>query len=271
MAGSGSQADRIVALAAAAHPDDIEFMMAGTLLRLKDAGAEIHMWNLANGCCGTATLDKAEITRTRWQEAQASARVAGAVMHPPIADDLGLFFEPRLLASAAAVIRDIKPNIMLVPSPEDYMEDHQNAGRLLVTAAFVRGMRNFASSPDRPPWGGDVVIYHALPHGLRNILRKLVRPGLYVDVGPVLERKRTMLAQHRSQKDWLDVSQGRNAYLIDMEQRSREVGRLSGTFEFAEGWRRHNHPGFSARDRDLLAELLPGFCRVDEDYERSLG
>ena len=28
-------------LAIAAHPDDIEFMMAGTLLRLKDAGCEI--------------------------------------------------------------------------------------------------------------------------------------------------------------------------------------------------------------------------------------
>jgi LmbE family N-acetylglucosaminyl deacetylase len=41
-------------LAAAAHPDDIEFMMAGTLLRLKDAGCEIHLWNLANGCCGSA-------------------------------------------------------------------------------------------------------------------------------------------------------------------------------------------------------------------------
>lgn len=32
-----------VVLAAAAHPDDIEFMMAGTLLRLKDAGAQIHL------------------------------------------------------------------------------------------------------------------------------------------------------------------------------------------------------------------------------------
>jgi LmbE family N-acetylglucosaminyl deacetylase len=41
-------------LAAAAHPDDIEFMMAGTLLRLKDAGCEIHLWNLANGCYGSA-------------------------------------------------------------------------------------------------------------------------------------------------------------------------------------------------------------------------
>ena len=34
-------------------PDDIEFMMAGTLFRLKEAGCEIHYMNVANGCCGT--------------------------------------------------------------------------------------------------------------------------------------------------------------------------------------------------------------------------
>mgnify|MGYP000867140096 CR=1 FL=1 len=45
--------DRTVVLAAVAHPDDIEFMMAGTLFLLKQAGAEIHLWNLANGCCGS--------------------------------------------------------------------------------------------------------------------------------------------------------------------------------------------------------------------------
>jgi len=50
--------NHIVVLAASAHPDDIEFMMAGTLLLLKEAGAEIHMWNLANGHCGTASSSK---------------------------------------------------------------------------------------------------------------------------------------------------------------------------------------------------------------------
>ena len=33
-----NQGERKVALAAAAHPDDIEFMMAGTMIRLKRAG-----------------------------------------------------------------------------------------------------------------------------------------------------------------------------------------------------------------------------------------
>jgi hypothetical protein len=53
------------AFAIAAHPDDIEFMMAGTLLLLKRAGYEIHYMNVANGSCGTAALPKEQIIDIR--------------------------------------------------------------------------------------------------------------------------------------------------------------------------------------------------------------
>lgn len=261
----------MIALAAAAHPDDIEFMMAGTLLRLKQAGAEIHMWNLANGSCGTVQHSREEIIRQRTQEAQDSARIAGATMHPPLFDDLQILYTADALAQVAAVVREIRPNIMLIPSPQDYMEDHQNAGRLLVTAVFVRGMRNFSPSPPRPPWDGPVALYHAQPYGLRDGLRRLVRPGYYVDIGPVFATKRDMLAQHRSQKEWLDVSQGLDAYLTEMETMTRQVGRMSRRFEYAEGWRRHAHLGFGPADYDPLAARLSAACWIDPDYESALG
>ncbi|MEI6971274.1 MAG: PIG-L family deacetylase, partial [bacterium] len=124
---------RNVVLAVAAHPDDIEFMMAGTLLLLKDSGAEIHMWNLANGCCGTARHSRAAISRIRAGEAKASAGLAGALSHPPLFDDLGIFYDKPSLARVAAVVRSIRPTIILTQSPLDYMEDHQNTCRLIVT------------------------------------------------------------------------------------------------------------------------------------------
>ncbi len=62
------------AFAVAAHPDDIEFVMAGTLIRLGQAGYEIHYMNIANGCCGTAKHDAATIVRMRRAEAMAAAR-----------------------------------------------------------------------------------------------------------------------------------------------------------------------------------------------------
>jgi LmbE family N-acetylglucosaminyl deacetylase len=255
--------DRPVAvLAAAAHPDDIEFMMAGTLLRLKDAGAEIHMWNLANGHCGTACHSREEIIRLRASEARASALQAGAVSHPPLFDDLAVFYDQPSLARVAAVVRAIRPAIVLTHSPRDYMEDHQNTCRLLVTAAFSRGMVNFVTAPARPPWGDPVAVYHALPHGLRDGLGDRVPPDRFVDTTPVLDRKRNMLACHRSQKEWLDVSQGMDAYVNEMEHLSAEVGRMSGCFAHAEGWRRHSPLGFGPAGFDPLRDLLKGDCHV---------
>lgn len=262
---------RLVALAAAAHPDDIEFLMAGTLLLLKEAGADIHMWNLANGSCGTTVEEPEEITRTRWQETQDSARVAGATAHPAIVNDLDIFYERSLLEQAASLVRTVKPDILLVPSLQDYMEDHQNAGRLMVTAAFARGMRNYPTSPAVEPWMGDVALYHAMPYGLRDGMGRLVRPGLFVDVGSVHGRKREMLAQHRSQKEWLDATQGLDAYLAEMERLSREVGAMSGRYEFAEGWRQHSHIGFGPEGYDPLSELLRDACWEDPEYRKILG
>jgi LmbE family N-acetylglucosaminyl deacetylase len=247
-------------LAAAAHPDDIEFMMAGTLLLLKCAGAEIHMWNLANGHCGTAQHSREEIIRLRATEAEASARLAGAVSHPPLFDDLGIFYDQPSLARVAAVVRDIRPTIVLTQSPQDYMEDHQNTCRLLVTAAFSHGMRNFTSQPPRPAWDAPLAIYHALPHGLQDGMGQPVQPDLTVDIGSVLAEKRAMLACHRSQKEWLDVSQGMDAYLEEMVAMSAAVGRMSGRSTYAEGWRRHSTLGFAPADFKPLETLLKGEC-----------
>lgn len=259
-----------VVLAVGAHPDDIEFMMAGTLLRLGEQGARLHMWNVANGCCGTTKLPPQEIARIRWEEASRSAALAGATLHPPIADDGFIFYDRPLLMQAAALVRRVQPTILLLPSPQDYMEDHQNVSRLLTTAAFVRSMRNFPTQPPLPPMEKDVVIYHALPYGLRDGLRRRVRPGLYVDISPVWELKRRMLACHRSQGEWLEASQGMSRYLQQMEEMDREVGRWSGAFQYAEGWRRRLHLGFSRRPIDPLQDLLREGCRVDADYERGL-
>jgi len=246
----------MIVLAAAAHPDDIEFTMAGTLLRLKDAGCEIHLWNLANGCCGSATLSREEAISIRWQEAQASAQLAGGIAHPSLFDDLGIFYDASSIAHAAAMIRKIQPDIILTQSPQDYMEDHQNTTRLVVTGVFTRAMKNFVTNPDIAIYDKPVALYHALPHGLHDALRQPVTPHFFTDIGPVLARKRAMLACHASQKEWLDVTQGMDAYLDEMERMSREVGRMSGKYEFAEGWRRHSHLGFGSEDFDPIANFL---------------
>ncbi len=130
-------------LAIAAHPDDIEFHMAGTLILLGRAGYELHYMNIANGSCGTTQYSRGEIIRIRRAEAQAAAASIGAIFHESLTDDLAIFYEPTLLARVAATVREVAPEIVLTHSPADYMEDHQNAARLAATAAFARGMPNY--------------------------------------------------------------------------------------------------------------------------------
>jgi LmbE family N-acetylglucosaminyl deacetylase len=245
------------AFAVAAHPDDIEFVMAGTLILLAQAGYEIHYMNIANGCCGSSELSAEHTAVAREKEAIAAADSIGAEFHPSLVNDLEIFYNDETLKKLAAVMREVSPEILLVHSPSDYMEDHMNACRLAVTAAFARGMPNFPTIPPRPPVEGNVTIYHAQPHGNRDPLGQTVRPSLFVDVGGAMERKATMLACHQSQQQWLDTSQGLNSYIETMRDLMREVGRMSGRFEYAEGWRRHTHLGLCAAEADPLAKALP--------------
>lgn len=256
--------EKVIALAMAAHPDDIEFMMAGTLLLLKQAGAEIHMCNLANGCYGSQVYSKDEAARVRAQEAQAAARVAGAVWHPSLFDDVGLYYDAPSVAKVTAVVREIQPDIVLTTSRYDYMEDHEYAARLTCSAAFNRCLPSYVTDPPVPSTNKPVAIYHSLPHALMDMMRNPVVPEFCIDVGSVMDQKREMLAQHKSQSEWLDATQGMGSYVESMVHAAHDVGSRYGGCEYAEGWRRHNHMGYcGAGFAPLQTMLKKGLKTVD--------
>lgn len=230
--------------------------MGGTLMLLKQAGFDIHYMNVANGSCGSTTMDANETRIVRAREGHAAAQILGATFHPSLCNDLEVVYSVELLRKLAAVIREVQPEIVLTHSPEDYMEDHMNVSRLAATAAFSRGMSNFATAPPSPAIDGDVTLYHAMPHGLCDGLRRPVEADCYIDTSSVHATKREALAAHKSQKEWLDASQGMDSYLITMDELSEQVGQRSGKFKLAEGWRRHLHWGLSSQDNDPLAEIL---------------
>jgi LmbE family N-acetylglucosaminyl deacetylase len=257
-------------MAIGAHPDDIEFLMAGTLLLLKRAGYVIHYLNLSSGSLGSLQVPPARLRATRKREARAAAARLDAVFHPSLADDLEILYELKTLRRLAAILRDVKPGILLVPSPRDYMEDHTNACRLAVTAAFARGMPNFKTIPARHHINSEVTVYHAMPHGLRDPLRRRILPGAFVNTTSVHETKLAALAEHRSQQNWLDASQKLDSHLQTMEDFSREIGRLSRRFQHAEGWRRRLHYGFCGPNDDPLRDALGKDYLVNHAYERAL-
>ena len=96
-------------------------------------------------------------------------------------------------------------------------------------------------------------------------------PGAFVNTASVQAIKRGALAVHKSQQNWLDVSQGLNSLGDKMDEMARGVAKFSKKFKFAEGWRRHLHYGFSGAEVDPLSEALGKDYFVNKAYERSLG
>ena len=240
----------------AAHPDDVEFMMAGTLALLADAGYECHIFTVANGNCGTAVHSNEEIIRIRAGEGHSAASVIGATYHEGLVNDLEIFYEPETLRRVTAVIREIKPQIVLTQSPQDYMEDHQNACRLAVTACFSRGMRNWISHPWVEPTMQDVYLYHAQPYGNMGPLRE-----------PILRRFSSMSPRRltsgrdapppRLAEGMAGCEPGKDAYLVSMREACAAMGQLAPRkVAYGEGFRQHLHVGLSAKDRDILSEVL---------------
>src|ERR1700733_12734947 len=109
-------------MAIAAHPDDIEFVMAGTLILLGRAGYELHYMNVANGCCGSAHFSPPTTAQFRGRGALARADVIGACFHASLVNDLEIFYDRPTLARLAAVVREVAPDIVLTHAPVDYME-----------------------------------------------------------------------------------------------------------------------------------------------------
>ena len=243
-------------LAIAAHPDDIELLMSGTLMLLRDAGWQVHYMNVANGCCGTTQYDAPTIAGIRRQEAMAAAAQMGATFHESMVNDIEIFYDKPTLAKVASVVRQVAPRILLTHSPTDYMEDHTQACRLAISAAFCRGMPNFPVDPPCDPIPQPVTVYHAQPYSHRDPLGQFVRPDMWVDVTDYVDRKVDLLAMHASQKRWLDESQGHDSYLQTLRDLDAEAGRAAGCFRFAEGWRRHLHVGLCGPDDDPLRDAL---------------
>src|SRR5437763_15808493 len=113
-------------LSVLAHPDDAEFLCAGTLIRLqREHGFEVHIASMTPGDCGSADLGPLEIARARRAEGAAAAALLGATYHCLEEHDLLIVYGERTLEKVTRLLRLVRPDIVLTHSPSDYMVDHE--------------------------------------------------------------------------------------------------------------------------------------------------
>lgn len=247
-------------LALFAHPDDAEFLCAGTLALLAARGDRIHMATLTAGDCGSTTLPAAKISMVRQKEAARSAALIDARYYCLKSKDLLVFYDRPHLNKVMELIRQTKPALVLTHSPVDYMIDHEMVSHLSQSACFGAMAPNFNTGARRPaePLKAVPHLYYADAFGRRDILGHKIEPAISVDITTTLKRKEEMLASHESQQVWLKSQQGIPETVATMRKMAQEAGKRAG-FHWAEGFRQHLGQGFPASN--LLKELLGSAVR----------
>lgn len=235
-----------------AHPDDAEFMCAGTLALLAENRWQVHIATMTPGDCGSVELTREEISEIRRAEAARSAQILGGSYHSLQCDDVFIMYERATLLKAIKLVRQVQPRIVFALSPSDYMVDHEMTSKIARTACFAAGIQNIETS------GVDAFepvpyLYYVDAVEGKDILGAEIMPDILVDISSVIDTKEKMLCCHKSQRDWLLKHHGVDDYVISMKVLAQKRGQKIGC-SFAEGFRQHLGHAYP-QDNILKSEL----------------
>ena len=241
-----------IVLGLGAHPDDAEFLFAGTLALLQKKGWDVHIATMTPGDCGTKEYTREEISAIRKKEAATAAKLLGADYNCLESPDAFIMYDQPTLRKVTGLMRKIRPSVVLSLSPEDYMMDHIMTSKLAMSGCFFTGIPNIAieNVTDYEPIP---YLYYADPMEGKDIYGRPVEPGFIVDISDVIETKKQMLMCHASQRDWLLKHHGSDDYINSMTGwgavRGKQISR-----PFGEGFRQHLGHAFP-QDNILQKEL----------------
>ena len=189
-------------LAIGAHPDDIEYGCAATLIKYRQQGHRIFLLVVTDGAC----KGDPEIRRAEQLE---SARIMGAEEvffggYP----DTELTCSRDLIMSIEDIALKVEPDFGFVPYPDDTHQDHRALAQAVIPASrsIIRNVLYF--------------------DGLST---QNFTPSVYVDIGDVLESKLACLEAHQSQV--------MNTYIQDMS--IVDIARSAAHFRGIQGRVKH--------------------------------
>ncbi|MFQ6035663.1 MAG: PIG-L deacetylase family protein [Sedimentisphaerales bacterium] len=239
-------------LSLGAHPDDAEFLYAGTLALLHKKGWQIHIATMTPGDCGTVEYSRKEISRIRKAEAAESASLLDGSYHCLECDDAFIMYDRPTLLKAIRLVRKVQPTIVFTLSPSDYMVDHETASKIAQTACFCCGVVNIKTAGVKP-FEPIPYLYYADPVEGKDKFGTELKPNMIIDITGVIDIKEKMLCCHESQRNWLLKHHGVDDYVISMKALSEKRGRQIHC-RFAEGFRQHLGHAYP-QDNILKAEL----------------
>lgn len=188
-----------------AHPDDAEFVVAGTVAKWARRGSRIVYVICTDGSKGTddPALTPERLIPVRQTEQRAAASLLG------VAEVAFLGYEDGVLQPDLALRRDLarqirlhRPEAVFCPDPTtrylrgEYINhpDHRAAGEAALCAIFPDA-RNRWQFPELLAEGLDI---HAALH---VFLTGSLSPDTWIDIGETVDLKLAALAQHKTQID----------------------------------------------------------------------
>ncbi|MFQ5499940.1 MAG: bacillithiol biosynthesis deacetylase BshB1 [Candidatus Zixiibacteriota bacterium] len=172
-------------LAIAAHPDDVEITCGGMMIKLGGLGRKTGVLDLTRGEMGTqgdATI--------RDSEASAAADAMGLTFRESLSlPDSAIEYAQSNKLKIAQVIRNTKPELVVLPHWEQRHPDHLACSRLGYDACFLAGLKkvDLGGEPFRPR----KIIYASY---FRN-----TDYSFFVDISDVFEQKVKAVAAYQSQ------------------------------------------------------------------------
>lgn len=190
-----------------AHPDDADFICAGTVARWSDEGHHITYVIITNGDKGSddRSITPEQLVATREREQLDAAAILG--IH-----DVVFMGEPdgmlvpnlELRCKLVRIIRQLKPDVLITQDPtswfigQDYINhpDHRAAGQAVLEALFPAA-RNHRFYPE-------LLLEGLEPHKVTEVYVAASRDAdTFIDITATIDRKIAALRAHVSQMgDW---------------------------------------------------------------------
>lgn len=232
-------------LAIGAHPDDLESMCAGTLLKCRDRGDKIFVALTTSGNTGSNVIPtKEENAAVREAEQLKCSAHYGAETMFLRFDDEGLLDTPETRRAVLNAIRWADPDLILCNPPWDPSPDHGMTGKL-VTEVLLSVGGNLHPS-DYPPISKMPSVFFYNKDSVLDF-----EPDIYVDITEQMEEKCQLLLTHESQFSWIadvrgstDMEEARK-YFHDLSMITSRYTGIQADCMYAEGFIAHQILGYA--------------------------
>lgn len=218
----------------AAHPDDAELNIGGTICSLVKQGNKVGVIDLTQGEMGTRGT-----VESRKKEADNASSIMNLSYRVNL--DLGDSILENSRTNQLKIIAEIRktrPTVCITGAPHDRHPDHGKSTQLVLDSLFYSGLLKIETN-DLEPWRPSSILHY--------MQDRPFEPDFVFDISETWELKKKAMLAFSTQFNVSEAGKEPETYIStptyfkQLEARARYFGHLAG-FEFGEPLKYYNGP-----------------------------